>query len=971
MRVPVRLLPVLLLCCAFPLLPAPASAQQPLSCDSLNRLSSEAQASGQFNLALQRAKEALIACDTQSEGYLDALSNQANAYNYLGRPKEAMASISEALRRQMARPGGDRHKNYAVLLLNTGGILTDIGKYQEALDTFRHCVRVFESLGLTLDADYGQALIFLGINHTYLGQYEKAGIAYARALAVADSLGELGKDLYWDVLQNNAANLEASGEYDKALPIYIKIEKDKPHDYLYASAMNNLANLYLNMGMVKEAERATSIALEYNEKFFGKENYRRCFIFMNLVEIYSRQGNDLAADSLMQETKILIEKVVGKEHALYGFALNNLASFAQKRKDYILADSLINESLSVIEKVSGKKTPEYANVLELLGDNYRGLKLPVPADSIYREVLHLLSDSLGLLGLQYSRVLDKVANLLDEQGHASEAFPFYQEATQVYLDNLYRDFGVISEQGQEQMLHQIEPNIQKMASFCLKSNKPIPQTATMAFDLALGLKQTRLESARSVRRAIERNPGDNSTDLGQVFERWRELRALIAQQARIPVQQRSYPLDSLITAATRLEPELAQKSLAFRNAFSRTNWKDLRDSLYQGEAALEFFNFRYCRGDVQTDSIIYCALLLKKEYDFPKMIFLFEEKQLKSWLNFKDISTQRTIESLYTGPQSPLYNLIWKPIEPFLKEDETVYYAPSGLLNSVALSAVQSSNRYLAQKYRLRCVGSTRSLLARTELKAREIGSGLVYGGIQYVADTQTMAIAVGAVRKMRSGNALGPLPSSEIEANAIARICQRQNIRTWLLTGVFANEESIKLFGSLPPAPDFIHFSSHALTESPDSAELDHSLPAYRVSQDPLLNAMIVLANGDRALNGKPVEGYEDGLLTAYEIIPLDLSNTKLGVLAACSTGLGDVKGAEGVFGLQRAFRLAGVRRLLVSLWEVSDAETADFMESFYKNWLTKNKDTSVSEAFQKTQQQMRKKYKSPYFWAGWVLIE
>ncbi|MFM8485903.1 MAG: CHAT domain-containing protein, partial [Bacteroidota bacterium] len=111
-----------------------------------------------------------------------------------------------------------------------------------------------------------------------------------------------------------------------------------------------------------------------------------------------------------------------------------------------------------------------------------------------------------------------------------------------------------------------------------------------------------------------------------------------------------------------------------------------------------------------------------------------------------------------------------------------------------------------------------------------------------------------------------------------------------------------------------------------------------------------------------------EDGVATAYEISHLNLSNTKLAVLSACQTGLGDIKGSEGVYGLQRAFKMAGVDYLLVSLWQVPDQETADFMEAFYDAWTGGN---TVHSAFAKAQKQMRIKYKEVYRWGAWMLVE
>ena len=141
-----------------------------------------------------------------------------------------------------------------------------------------------------------------------------------------------------------------------------------------------------------------------------------------------------------------------------------------------------------------------------------------------------------------------------------------------------------------------------------------------------------------------------------------------------------------------------------------------------------------------------------------------------------------------------------------------------------------------------------------------------------------------------------------------------------------------------------------------------------YNLAQDPLLRSGLVLAGGNYAWSGKkPIEGVEDGIATAYEISQLDLSTTELVVLSACETALGDIKGSEGVFGLQRGFKMAGVKNMIVSLWQGPDKETAELMTAFYSYWMKGN---TINEAFNRAQTEMRKKY-TPYYWAAFVLVE
>ena len=112
--------------------------------------------------------------------------------------------------------------------------------------------------------------------------------------------------------------------------------------------------------------------------------------------------------------------------------------------------------------------------------------------------------------------------------------------------------------------------------------------------------------------------------------------------------------------------------------------------------------------------------------------------------------------------------------------------------------------------------------------------------------------------------------------------------------------------------------------------------------------------------------EKFEDGYLTAYEVIQLELSTTQIVVLSACETGLGEVQSGEGVWGLQRAFQLAGARNVMGSLWKISDVATAGFMEAFYKSYFS---GTGTQTAYKAAMTETRKSFAHPYFWGAFIL--
>ena len=139
--------------------------------------------------------------------------------------------------------------------------------------------------------------------------------------------------------------------------------------------------------------------------------------------------------------------------------------------------------------------------------------------------------------------------------------------------------------------------------------------------------------------------------------------------------------------------------------------------------------------------------------------------------------------------------------------------------------------------------------------------------------------------------------------------------------------------------------------------------------SQNPLYNSCLLLAGSADFLNNRniPPGKKEDGLLTAYEVMDMDLKNTEIVVLSACETGLGEIKNGEGVFGLQRAFQVAGADVLIMSLWKVNDTATQELMTTFYSYWMSGMK---KSDAFKNAQITIKSKYPSFYFWGAFVML-
>jgi CHAT domain-containing protein len=348
----------------------------------------------------------------------------------------------------------------------------------------------------------------------------------------------------------------------------------------------------------------------------------------------------------------------------------------------------------------------------------------------------------------------------------------------------------------------------------------------------------------------------------------------------------------------------------------------------------------------------------------------------------------------YKGESAKLSSIIWKPLEPYLDSVKVIYYSPAGLLHRINFDAISlDKEARLGDNYKMLRLNNTRSLGESDSESSFESNDAILFGGIDYELDTAavdsslTINDAVFRSDVLRGLIWAGQddaekwniLSGTAIEINQIASILLSNNFQTVKYSEKDATEESFKKFGKQGNSPRILHIATHGFFFSNPlyvtSPKLDEMVAdrrtVFKISDNPMIRSGLILYGANYAWkkNRTYKPGIEDGILTAYEISQTNLSNTELVVLSACETGLGDIQGNEGVYGLQRAFKIAGVKYLIMSLWQVPDKATSDFMTQFYMNWLEKK--MTIPDAFRLTQKEMCQRFVDPYSWAGFVLIK
>lgn len=398
---------------------------------------------------------------------------------------------------------------------------------------------------------------------------------------------------------------------------------------------------------------------------------------------------------------------------------------------------------------------------------------------------------------------------------------------------------------------------------------------------------------------------------------------------------------SVFNGIKRLDAELAESCAQYGNlaAFADITYSDVKAKLKDDEVLLDFADFKPLSKPRQ-----YVCFEIRRNQTRPKVHYVCNGAELDSLLSLEG----GVWSNLYTGEAAAdMARIVGRPLAAIIGDARTVYYVPSGVFHKLAIEAVPMGDEGAAcDRYDLRRLSSARELLAPS--RPLSSSTSQLYGGLNYDY----------GIAEPASGKRLKQFPQSLKEVREISRLMGGDNVT--LLTGDLGVKSTF--LGMDGHSPDVLHLSTHGYYYAPDDRNLPASLKWYD-------NAMslsgLYLTGGNRGFLGLEKGA---GMLSAEEISHFDLHNLGLVCLASCHSGQGEVT-SEGIYGLQRAFKKAGAGSIVMNLWEASDVATECFMTNFYTDLLTGSRD--LRKAFRYARDQVRQKYPSPFYWAGFTMID
>lgn len=934
--------------------------------------------------------------------YSNCLNNLAVLSSDMGEYKKALAFLQESLeiRKNLL---GEKHPDYAISLNNLANVYVKLGVYDKAERLYQEAGEIWKTKLGENHPNYSINLSALAILYRETGRFDKAEELFLKVNEIRKkALGGNHPD-FATGLNNLGVLYSAVGKYEKAEVLYLRAKEIRrvslgETNPAYATSLNNLALLYENMGQYDKAEQLFLQAMEMRKKTLGEKHPDYAMSLNNLAVLYRETGLYNKAEQLYRQSNEIIKNVKGNDDLDYALGINNLGALYQSTGDYDKAEKNYLEAIDIRKRILGEEHPDYALTLNNLAFLYTGTGKYEKAEHLYKSAISVFKKVYGPMNTDYALGVNNLALLYMRKGENAKAGKYLLEFNQIEVKNMLSVFNNLSENEKGKYLENKVVINDECNSFLYHLKKANPVFAKLNYDLQLLLKSLSLTSTKTTIEAV-RNSSDSSVH--RLFETWKTNKAVLARQYSIPLSQRREDLKKVEEQTEGLEKELTRKSADFKNQIQSIDIKttNVQSKLEEGEVALEFVRFEVLNRE-WTDSIMYAAYILGRNDSIPVFVPLFEEKQLGKLFDSAGTSADKMVSSFYRGGEiknkssattlgKDLYKLVWSPLEPYLKGVKKISYSPAGKLYNIAFHALPvDSNTVLMDKYELQQYTSTRQIVLRsTEEQTRTIHSINLFGDPAFTIDSISLAKSSKGKENVSGvytppnrgtrGGSWAELPGTADEIKKIKTLFdqhqnngQTEKVYSKVYTRLAATEEALKSLNG--NSSQVLHLATHgfflpkAVGKTRDNST--NSGNTYSLAEDPLLRSGLILTGGNYAWSGKtPIEGVEDGIVTAYEISQLDLSNTELVVLSACETALGDVKGSEGVFGLQRAFKMAGVKKMIVSLWQVPDKETAELMTTFY-GYLLQGK--TITEAFAKAQAEMRKKY-SAYYWAAFVLVE
>ena len=894
--------------------------------------------------------------DDQDYQYGAELDNIAKLQIKLGAYEKAEENLNKSLAILEGFRKEDDKKPYLISAIETQATLFGIkGMFDEAQDALDRSAKIITKSDL-VGIDELSTAKELSSLFIQLGKYSITKKLLGNLISEYEGLYGTNSIRLIDPLVNMGNLTLAEGNYTDAEKIALRVNGVARDVYgekstKTAPTQKLLSDIYYTIGDYEKAETYIQRALQSQEKQFGREHVEVAKSLSQLALIKFYKGdNPAAVEKLLLEAKDIMGAKLGKDNPQYADILKNVAILNISQKKYDIAFSSLTQAENIWRTKTGSKNNiNAASIYALTGDVYYQIKNYDKAEDFYNQSKAIYDRSFNKSHPEYVKVLSKLAKVYYMEKDYKRAKRNIEEALDNYNDFIKRYFPALSEREKAKYWNTIKPDFEFYNTLAFSQLEDFKDLSGKVYNYQLLTKALLLSSSIKMK---ERILNSQDEELKASYNDWLQKKELLTNALSMSTQQLAEnAIDpvALGSEVEKLEKQLSEKSELFSQDFEnkRITYENVQKSLGKNDVAMEMVRYRYF-DHVFTDSVIYVALYLKSDNSRPKAVELPDGQNMETRY-FKYY--RNCITGKITDQYS--YKVFWEPIQSSIGQYSTLFLSPDGVYNQINLEAIPTPDgKYVIDNSNIVMVSNTKDLYLR-KVKSRAEES----------SNTATMFGNPTFYLSASNGN-IPALPGTEKEVAQLQVLLNNQGWKTAEYTEGSATEEQVKEVDS----PKIFHIATHGFY-TPDQTT-DNSIAENEAEQteNPLLKTGLLLKGAGDLLN-KTKYNYniESGILTAYEATNLNLDKTDLVVLSACETGLGEISNGEGVYGLQRAFLVAGAKTLIMSMFKVDDAATQKLILNFYRKWLATGK---LRESFTEAKKELRTEYPDPIYWGAFMMI-
>jgi CHAT domain-containing protein len=878
----------------------------------------------------------------------------------LGEYEKAETNINKALTILEEYRKDEKKKVHLIQAIETQAVLFGVkGLFDEAEDALDRSAKMILKSDNLVGIDELATAKELSSLFIQLGRYSQTEHLLDRLIKEYEKLYGVSSIRLVEPLVNKGRLVLAKGDYTEAEKIALRanqiavgIYSDKSTKT--APTQKLLGSIYYSIGDYEKAEDNVFRAMQSQQREFGLEHIEVAKSLSQLALIKFYKGdNHKEVEPILIEARDIIGKRVGKDNPQYAEVLKDVAVLYISEKRYDIAFGSLTQAEAIWRaKTGSKRNINAAAIYTLTGDVYYQQKNYPKAEEFFNKGKNIYESNFSKNHPEYVKVLSKLSKVYFMQKNFKAAKRNIEESLANYETFIKQFFPALSEREKAKYWNTIKGDFEFYNTLAFGNLEDFRDLSGKVYNYQLLTKALLLSSSIKIRQRILNS---NDENLKASYNLWIQKKELLTNALSMSSQQLTDAgIDTSILGSEveALEKQLSSQSELFGQSFEnkRITYENVQKSLGKNEVAVEMVRYRHF-DHTFTDSIVYVALYVKGDNSRPKAIGLPEGNKLETryFRYYRNSITGRLVDEFS-------YKVFWEPIQKEIGQYTTIFLSPDGVYNQLNLEAIPTPDgKYVIDNSNIVMVSNTKDLYLR-KIKTKQTTS----------SNNATMFGNPTFYMTASASNNIPSLPGTEKEVSQLQELLKQKGWKTDEYMDNSASEERVKELNS----PKIFHIATHGFytPSSDDQSVSELTENEAGLTENPLMKTGLLLKGaGDVLDKTKYNYNMESGILTAYEAMSLNLDGTDLVVLSACETGLGEIANGEGVYGLQRAFLVAGAKTLIMSMFKVDDEATQKLILNFYRKWLTTN---NLRQSFIDAKKELRVEYPEPIFWGAFMMI-